>query len=95
MHLTRNERNRISNYCQESVYHHLIVEFDCEEKCVEENIKDTAMFYQKLDPTKDWLKMFTDKNAKNTKKYEKCSPLEGALISVKNSGKPAVHSVTA
>lgn len=72
----------------------MIVEFDCEEKCVEENIKDTAMFYQKLDETKDWLKIFQDKNIKNTAIYEKCSPLEGPLISVNNSENQMVHSVT-
>lgn len=83
-----------SNYCRESIYHHLIVEFDCEEKCVEENIKDTALFYQKLDETKDWLKIFTEKNAKNTAIYERCSPLEGPLISVNNSENQMVHSVT-
>lgn len=70
------------------------MEFDCEEKCVEENIKDTAEFYQKLDGTKDWLKIFTDKNVKNTAMYERCSPLEGPLISVNNSENQMVHSVT-
>lgn len=61
---------------------------------MEENIKDTAEFYQKLDVTKDWLKIFTEKNAKNTAMYERCSPLEGPLISVNNSENQMVHSVT-
>lgn len=61
---------------------------------MEENIKDTAEFYQKIDGNKDWLKIFTEKNAKNTAMYERCSPLEGPLISVNNSENQMVHSVT-
>lgn len=95
MHLTKQSRNLVSNYCRESVYHHLIVEFDCEEKCVEENIKDTAMFHQKLDETKDWMKIFTDKNAKYTAIYEKVSKEEGPLIQVNSSEIETVHSVKA
>lgn len=95
MHLTRQSRNFVSNYCHASVYHHLIVEFECEEQCIEENIKDTAMFYQKLDNSKDWLQTLRDKNAKFTSKCEKCSPLEGPLITVNNSENQMIHSVTA
>ena len=85
----------MSNYCRESVYHHLIVEFDCDDKCVEENIKDTALFYKKLDNDKNWSQVFDDKNTKSTSKYEKCSPFEGPLISVNNSENQMFHSVTA
>jgi len=95
MHLTRQSRNLVGSYCRDSVYHHLIVEFDCDEKCIDDNITDTAMFYQKLDQNQDWLQTFSDKNAKFTPKYEKCSPLEGPLISVNNSENQMIHSVTA
>lgn len=95
MHLTRASRDFVGSYCRDSVYHHLIVEFDCDDKCIEDNIKDTAMFYQKLDNTKDWVKSIQEKNAKYASKYEKCSPLEGPLISVNNSENQMIHSVTA
>lgn len=95
MHLTRQSRNFVSSYCHESIYHHLIVEFDCEEQCLEENINDTAMFYQKLDNSKDWLQVFKDKAAKYASRSEKCSPLEGPLITVNTSQNPMLHSVTA
>lgn len=73
----------------------MLVEFDCDEKCIEENIKETAMFYQKLEGNTNWLQSFYDKNAKFASKYEKCSALEGPLISVNNSENPMIHSVTA
>lgn len=95
MHLTRASRDCVGCYCRDSVYHHLIVEFDCDDKCIEDNIKDTAMFYQKLDSTKDWVKSLQEKNAKFASQYEKCSPLEGPLISVNNSENQMIHSVTA
>lgn len=95
MHLTRQSRSFVSNFCRDSVYHHLIVEFECDEKSIEENIKDTAMFYKKLDGDTNWLQSFYDKNAKFTPKYEKCSVLEGPLISVNNSENQMIHSVTA
>lgn len=95
MHLTRQSRNLVGSYCRDSVYHHLIVEFDCDDKCIDDNITDTAMFYQKLDQNQDWVQTFSDKNSKFTPKYEKCSPLEGPLISVNNSENQMIHSVTA
>jgi 6-phosphofructo-2-kinase / fructose-2,6-biphosphatase 3 len=95
MHLTRESRSLVGNYCRESVFHNLIVEFDCDEKCLEDNIKDTAMFYQKNDSNQDWLKLFNEKSEKFKGKYEKCSPLEGPLISVNNSENQMIHSVTA
>lgn len=93
--MTRQSRSFVSNFCRDSVYHHLIVEFECDEKSIEENIKDTAMFYKKLDGDTNWLQSFYDKNAKFTPKYEKCSVLEGPLISVNNSENQMIHSVTA
>lgn len=95
MHLTKQSRGFVSNFCRDSVYHHLLVEFDCDEKCIDENIKETAMFYQKLDGNTNWVQSFYDKNAKLTPKYEKCTVLEGPLISVNNSENPMIHSVTA
>lgn len=95
MHLTRQSRSFVSNFCRDSVYHHLIVEFECDDKSIEENIKDTALFYKKLESDTNWLQSFYDKNAKLTPKYEKCSVLEGPLISVNNSENQMIHSVTA
>jgi len=95
MHLTRLSRKLIADFCRDSIYHNLLVEFDCEEKCVEDNIKDTATFYQKLDNTQDWLQTFREKNAKFSVKFEKCTPNEGPLISVNNSENQMIHSVTA
>lgn len=95
MHLTKESRDLIGNYCRRSVYHHLIVEIDCDDKCIEDNIKDTALFYQKLDDSQDWLQKFNDKHKTFSPKYEKCSPLEGPLISVINSENQMMHSVSA
>jgi 6-phosphofructo-2-kinase / fructose-2,6-biphosphatase 3 len=95
MHLTRQSRNLVANYCRESVYHHLIVEFVCDDKCIEENIIDTANFYQKLDNNQDYLQIFLEKNAKYSSKHEKCSPMEGPLITVQNSENQMIHTVTA
>lgn len=95
MHLTRQSRSIVAAYCRDSIYHHLIVEFDCDDTCTEENIKDTATFYQQMDNNQDWLQAFRDKNAKYRGKFERCSPLEGPLISVNNSENQMTHSVTA
>jgi 6-phosphofructo-2-kinase / fructose-2,6-biphosphatase 3 len=95
MHLTRESRNLVGNYCRESVYHHLIVEFDCDEKCVEDNIKDTASFYQKIDDNQNWLQVLNEKSEKYKGKFEKCCPMEGPLITVNNSENQMIHSVTA
>lgn len=95
MHLTRVSRNLVTNYCRESVFHHLIIEFDCDDQCIDDNIKDTAKFYQKLDRNKDWLSTLIEKNRHYSVNYEKCSPLEGPLISVNNSENQLNHSVTA
>lgn len=95
MHLTKESRSLVGNYCRECVFHHLIVEFDCDEKCLDDNIKDTAMFYQKIDSNQDWLQALNEKRDKFSGKFEKCSPLEGPLISVNNSENQMIHSVTA
>lgn len=85
----------MGTYCRENVYHHLIIEFECEERCVEENIKDTAQFYQKIDNNQDWLQTFREKNAKYRNQFERCSPNEGPLINVTNSENVLIHSVKA
>lgn len=95
MHLTRQSRNLVSSYCRDSMYHHLIIEFDCSEKDVEENVKDSAKFYQSTDNNQDWHQTLVDKCNKFAGKFEKCSPLEGPLIIVNNSENPLLHSVTA
>lgn len=95
MHLTKQDRSIVGKYCRENVYHHLIIEFECEERCVEENIKDTAQFYQKVDNNQDWLQTFREKNAKYKNQFERCSPHEGPLINVTNSENVLIHSVKA
>lgn len=94
MHLTKESRSVVGNYCRDNIYHHLIVEFVCEEKCVEDNITDTATFYQKIDKNQDWLQTLQEKNAKY-RHFERCSPHEGPLINVTNSENILVHSVKA
>lgn len=94
MHLTKESRSVIGRYCLANIFHHLIVEIVCEEKCVEENIKDTAAFYQKIDNNQDWLQTLREKNAKYTH-FERCSPHEGPLINVTNSENILIHSVKA
>jgi 6-phosphofructo-2-kinase / fructose-2,6-biphosphatase 3 len=94
MHLTKESRSLVANYCRENVYHHLIIEIVCEDNCVEENIKETAAFYQKIDNNQDWLQTFHEKNEKY-KDFERCSPHEGPLINVTNSENILVHSVRA
>lgn len=95
MHLTKQSRSVVGNYCRENVYHHLIIEFECEDKCVDENVKDTAKFYQKIDNNQDWYQTFREKNAKYKSSLERCSPQEGPLINVTNSENVYVHSVKA
>jgi len=91
----KQDRSIVGKYCRENVYHHLIIEFECEERCVEENIKDTAQFYQKVDNNQDWLQTFREKNAKYRTQFERCSPHEGPLINVTNSENVLIHSVKA
>jgi hypothetical protein len=95
MHLTKQSRSYVANYCRENIYHHLIVEIECEESCVEDNVKETASFYQKIDNNQDWLQTFREKNLKYKGCHEKCSPHEGPLINVTNSENQLIHSVRA
>lgn len=95
MHLRQQDRTIVGNYCRENVFHNLIIEFECEERCVEENINDTAGFYQTADHNQDWLQTFREKNAKYRTQFERCSPQEGPLINVTNSENVLIHSVKA
>lgn len=96
MHLTRQSRQFLTTFCNEKVFHHLFVEFDCDETSLEDNIRETAYFYKNLDSTKDWVRIFRDKQTHCTDQYEICKPaIEGPLITITNSENPLVHSVTA
>ncbi|XP_050085919.1 6-phosphofructo-2-kinase/fructose-2,6-bisphosphatase-like isoform X2 [Anopheles aquasalis] len=95
MHLTRATRQTVANFCCDSVYHQLLIEFTCNEKCLEENIEDTVQFYRQHDPNIDWERRFREQNTEHTGQFEPCSALEGPLITVNNSEDPMYHSVTA
>lgn len=95
MHLTRATRQAVATFCCDSVYHQLLIEFTCNEKCLEENIEDTVQFYRQHDPNIDWERRFREQNTEHTAQFEPCSALEGPLITVNNSEDPMYHSVTA
>jgi hypothetical protein len=95
MHLTKQSRLFIADFCRESAYHQLYVEIDCDESCVEENVKDTAIFYQTHDSTKDWSTFFAEKIFNRSEMFEKTLTNEGPLIIVNNSENILLHSVTA
>lgn len=97
MHLTRQSRQFVAQFCNEKIYHHLLVEFNCDAQSLDDNIKETAQFYNNLDDgTNDWIKLCMDKEQTSAKRYEPCNPMaEGPMIAVNNSENPMVHSVTA
>lgn len=95
MHLTKQSRLAIADYCRNSIYHQLFVQIDCEEKCVAENLKDTVEFYQSTDSTQDWPAHFAEKLAMHAGKLEKSTINEGPLIVVNNSENILQHSVSA
>lgn len=95
MHLTHQSRQLLTNFCGEQLYHHLLIEFGCNDKCLEENIHDTVQFYHQLDQNIDWERRIKENNETHTSRFEPCSPLEGPLITVTNSEDPRYHSVTA
>lgn len=95
MHLTHQSRQLLTNFCGEQLYHHLLIEFGCNDKCLEENIRDTVQFYHQLDQNIDWERRIKENNETHTSRFEPCSPLEGPLITVTNSEDPRYHSVTA
>lgn len=96
MHLTRQSRQFIAQFCNAKMFHHLLVEFTCDEQSLNDNIRETVQFYKNLDNTVDWLRVCIEKDAHCSRQYEQCSPaMEGPLISVRSSENPMVHSVTA
>jgi len=96
MHLTLQSRQSVTAFCNEKVYHHLLVEFNCDEKSLEENIRETSHFYQNFDEQMNWTFVCKEKLKQYTPQYEPCEMvLEGPLITVNNSENPLVHSVTA
>lgn len=95
MHLTKSSRQFVSSYCNESVYHYLIIELNCDSDSLVKNINETVNFYQQQDNNIDWYRTFIEKNKLYSSRFENCSPLEGSLICVNNSEDPQLHSVTA
>lgn len=95
MHLTRASRQTVATFCADSVFHQLLIEFTCNEKCLEENIADTVRFYHNLDQSTDWECRFREGNERYMPAFEPCAPTEGPLITVNNSEDPMFHSVTA
>lgn len=96
MHLTMQSRQAVTSFCVQKVFHYLLVEFNCDEKDVENNIYETSQFYQNIDKQMNWLYVCKEKVLKYTPSYESCKMnVEGPLITVHNSEDPLVHSVTA
>lgn len=90
-------RQSVTAFCAEKSYHHLLVEFSCDEKEMEENIRDTAQFYQQnFDKQMNWTYICREKVKKFTATFESCTKnAELPLITVNSSENPAIHSVTA
>lgn len=96
MHLTLQSRQLVSTYCNEKIFHHLLVEFNCDDKGLEDNIRETAQFYQNIDKQMNWSYVCREKVKQFAQKYEPCAmTVEGPLIKVHNSENPLVHTVTA
>lgn len=96
MHLTRASRQTVSSFCNDKILHHLLVEFNCDEKSLEDNIRETEQFYQNIDKQMNWNYICREKVKKYASQYEPCTmTVEGPLITVHNSENPLVHSVTA
>lgn len=95
MHLTRSSRQLLINFCAEQLFHHLLIEFSCNDLRLRENIDDTVQFYHQLDQNIDWERRIRENIERFTPRFEPCSPLEGPMITVNNSEDPMFHSVTA
>ncbi|XP_055375535.1 6-phosphofructo-2-kinase/fructose-2,6-bisphosphatase-like isoform X2 [Condylostylus longicornis] len=95
IHLTRQTRQFVTAFTLERIYHHLIVEFDCDDENIKTNMAEMISFYEKIDKNVNWSKFFTDKLNQCSSKYEKCTPLESPMITVNNSENIYMHSVTA
>lgn len=44
MHLTRASRQLVTAFCAHSLYHHLLVEFDCDAATLHDNVRETGHF---------------------------------------------------
>lgn len=96
MHLTLQSRQTVTAFCGEKIYQHLLVEFNCDEIGLEENMRETSQFYQTFDKHMNWMYVCREKVKKHAQLYEPCiMNIEGPLITVHNSENPVVHSVTA
>jgi 6-phosphofructo-2-kinase / fructose-2,6-biphosphatase 3 len=95
MHFTRQSRQFIGAFCSEKSFHHLLIEFKCNEQSLADNIEDTVEFYKKLDANTDWFQVLSEKLETYLPKYQPCSTNEGPLICVDNSEDAIHHSVTA
>lgn len=96
MHLTRESRQTVSNFCNGKSFHHLLVEFDCDDVSLEDNIRETSQFYKNFDKQMNWTYVCREKIKQHAAKYEPCQmEAEGPLIKVHSSENPLVHSVTA
>lgn len=96
MHLSADSRQQVISFCIEKVFHYLLIEFNCDEKDIEENIHETAAFYQDFDKKKNWLYVCKERVKKYSKCFETCmEKWEGPLITVHNSENPSIHSVHA
>lgn len=96
MHLTTQSRQAVTSWCVAKVFHYLLVEFDCDEREVDENIRETAQFYQNFDKQTNWTYVCREKVKKSIPVFESCTrSSEGPLITVNNSENPLLHSVTA
>lgn len=96
MHLNTDSRKSVISFCIEKVFHYLLIEFNCDDKEVEENIHETAAFYQDFDAKKNWLHLCEERVKKYSTCFETCThKWEIPLITVHNSANPANHRVTA
>lgn len=96
MHLSIESRQTLISFCAGNSFNHLVIEFSCEEKEVEGNIRETGEFFKKYENHPSWTNDSWEKIRKYASTFEPCETnREGPLITVQNSENPALHSVTA
>lgn len=96
MHLSRSARTFVSAFCANRLFHHLLIEFDCDVASLEANIRETAHFrHSTVDAERDWIAECVTRDHELAAHYERLEGVEGPLISVNNSENANVHSVTA
>lgn len=88
---------RISRFCKENVFHHLIIEMNCDAVDRESNVDDKVKFYRerKADTPANWAEQLRAAIEECRNRFEPCSPIEAPLITVNSSANPVLHSVTA